>query len=72
MEHFPPHQDRSSLRHTTAFPPSVSVNNNYAGICVRLFMKPLYAHSLNVVEEMNVSTIDLQIDCDIMDMEGVW
>lgn len=35
-------------------------------------MKPLYAHSLNVVEEMNVSTIDLQIDCDIMDMEGVW
>lgn len=31
-------------------------------------MKRLYVHSLNTVVKMNVSTIDLQMGCDIMDL----
>lgn len=72
MKQFLPDQDRSSLRHTRAFPPSVSVNNNHAGICVKFFMKLLYVHSWNTVEKMNVSTIGLQIGGDIMDMKCAW
>lgn len=39
MEQFLPDQDKSSLWHSRAFPPSVSVSNNHAGICARIFME---------------------------------
>lgn len=35
-------------------------------------MKPLYVHSLNTVEKMCVSTIDLQMDCGITGIKYVW
>lgn len=51
MKQFLPDQDGSSLRHTRAFPPSVSVNSNHAGIHVRMFRKWLYVFSLNTAKK---------------------
>lgn len=39
---FLPDPDRSSLGHTTAFPASVWANSNHAGVCVRIFVDPLF------------------------------
>lgn len=41
MKQFLPDQDKSSLRRSRAFPPSVSVSNNHAGVCARFFMETL-------------------------------